>query len=593
MDGKVITANENFLNTLGYRLDEIVGKHHSIFVDPRDVKSPNYRAFWDKLGRGEFDAGKYKRITKEGEDIWIQAAYNPIFDLEGKPYKVVKFATDITAVEKEGNETRAKVEAISRSQAVIEFELDGTIIAANDAFLSVMGYTRDEIVGKHHRMFATPAFAKSPEYQHHWDRLRNGEFIEGHFERVAKNGDPVWIQASYNPLFDLDGNPYKVVKFASDVTQVELERKRNEEERARKAAEQAAVVSALASGLQSLSDGDLTSQIQQTFADEYEQLRMDFNAAVTKLSEAMRGVVLNADGIRTSAGEISQAADDLSRRTEGQAATLEQTAASLEELTASVKGAAEGADKANRVVSEAKRNAEESGEVVREAVSAMAEIEKSSEQISQIISVIDDIAFQTNLLALNAGVEAARAGDAGRGFAVVASEVRALAQRSSDAAKEIKTLISTSSQHVGRGVDLVGQAGKALHEIVDSVTNIHDLVSTIASSAKEQSTGIGEINVAVNQLDQVTQQNAAMVEESTAASHSMAQEAEELARMVAAFKTDAAVSSVTGQVHKPAKPQAKQTVSVQRERATKFATQQAAVLKVNGSGGGDDNWEDF
>lgn len=590
LDGTIVTANENFLGAVGYRLDEIVGKHHSIFMDPKEAATPAYRAFWEKLGKGEFDAGKYKRITKSGEEIWIRAAYNPILDGNGKPFKVVKFASDITATEIESNENRAKVNAISRSQAVIEFELDGTIITANDAFLSVMGYSRDEIVGKHHRMFADAAYAKSAEYQHHWDRLRNGEFIEGHFERVAKNGDPVWIQASYNPLLDLEGNPYKIVKFASDVTQVELERKRNEEERARKAAEQAAVVSALASGLQSLSDGDLTSQISQTFAEEYEQLRIDFNSAVSKLSEAMRGVVLNADGIRTSAGEISQAADDLSRRTEGQAATLEETAASLEELTASVKGAAEGADKANRVVSEAKRNAEESGEVVREAVDAMAEIEKSSEQISQIISVIDDIAFQTNLLALNAGVEAARAGDAGRGFAVVASEVRALAQRSSDAAKEIKTLISTSSQHVGRGVDLVGQAGKALHEIVESVTNINDLVSTIATSAKEQSTGIGEINVAVTQLDQVTQQNAAMVEESTAASHSMAQEAEELARMVAAFKTDAAVSSVTGEVHKPVKAQPQQNVAAQRERAAKFATQQAAALKVNG---GDDDWEDF
>ncbi|MAW78889.1 MAG: chemotaxis protein [Parvularcula sp.] len=595
LEGKIVDANRLFLDTVGYELDEIVGRHHSMFMDPRDAATPEYKEFWRNLARGEAQSGKFKRISKAREDVWIQGSYSPILDEDGKPYKVIKFAVDITEMEKEINEVRAKVTAINRSQAVIEFELDGTILTANDAFLSVMGYSRDEIVGKHHRMFACPDFAKSPEYQHHWDRLRNGEFIEGKFERVAKNGDAVWIQASYNPLFDLDGNPYKVIKFASDVTQIELERKRNEEERARKAAEQATVVSALASGLQSLSEGDLTSQIQQAFAEEYEQLRLDFNAAVTKLSDAMRGVVLNADGIRTSAGEISQAADDLSRRTEGQAATLEETAASLEELTASVKGAAEGADKANRVVSEAKRNAEESGEVVREAVAAMSEIEKSSEQISQIISVIDDIAFQTNLLALNAGVEAARAGDAGRGFAVVASEVRALAQRSSDAAKEIKTLISTSSQHVGRGVDLVGQAGKALHEIVDSVTNINDLVSTIATSAKEQSTGIGEINVAVNQLDQVTQQNAAMVEESTAASHSMAQEAEELARMVAAFKTDAAVSSVTGEVHKPARPQqnAKQSVAAQRERAAQFATQQATALKVNGSGGGDDNWEDF
>lgn len=658
LEGKILHANKNFLDVTGYSLNEIIGRHHSIFVDRKEASSPAYKAFWEKLGNGEFDTGKYKRVTKAGEDIWIQAAYNPILDGNGKPFKVVKFATDITESEIATNENSAKISAISRSQAVIEFDLDGNITTANDAFLSVMGYSLNEIVGKHHRMFVDEEFSKSSDYHHHWERLRNGEFVEGKFKRVSKDGEEVWIQASYNPLFDLDGKPYKIVKYASDVTQVEFERRRNEEERARKAEEvrtvidrvgaalrrlsdedysqtiddafpeefeqvradinraigkmaeaerqrelndqqmakareeQNEVVQALASALESLSEGDLAIEIEKAFPEEFDQLRLDFNSAISKLCDAMRGVVICADGIKTGAGEITQAADDLSRRTEGQAATLEETAASLEELTVGVKAAAEGADRANQVVGEAKRNAEESGEVVRQAVSAMAEIEKSSEQISQIISVIDDISFQTNLLALNAGVEAARAGDAGLGFAVVAKEVGALAQRSSTAAKEIKVLIKTSSQHVEHGVDLVGQAGKALTEIVSSVTNINELVSAIATSSKEQSTGIGEINVAVNQLDQVTQQNAAMVEQSTAASHSMAQEAQELAAMVAAFKTDHAISSVTGK----AQPSKKKTDDAKPQAAAKAPASAVVASHQTTSGktaNGADNWEDF
>jgi methyl-accepting chemotaxis protein len=254
----------------------------------------------------------------------------------------------------------------------------------------------------------------------------------------------------------------------------------------------------------------------------------------------MRGVIENADLIQGEASEISSAADDLSARTERQAATLEQTASALDELTSSVKSAAEGAAHANSLVDTARENAEASGDVVREAVDAMGEIEASSQQISKITGVIDEIAFQTNLLALNAGVEAARAGEAGRGFAVVASEVRALAQRSSDAAKEIAGLISSSSTHVKRGVGLVGQAGDALGGIEKSVADIHNFVAEIAVSARQQSSGLAEINIAVTKLDQVTQQNAAMFEQTTAASHSLTQEAETLSATVAQFHIDRA-----------------------------------------------------
>lgn len=297
------------------------------------------------------------------------------------------------------------------------------------------------------------------------------------------------------------------------------------------------MVQELSNRLALLSQGDLSVQIHENFPEGYEQLRLDFNATVTTLHGIVEQVVETSGSIRNGADEISQASDDLSHRTESQAATLEETAAALDELTASVKSAADGARSVEDTMGAAGTEAERSGQVVQDAVAAMSEIEQSSRHISQIISVIDDISFQTNLLALNAGVEAARAGEAGRGFAVVASEVRALAQRSSDAAMEIKTLISDSSKQVDGGVKLVGNAGTALESIVGQVSHITTLVSGIAEGAAEQSTGLYEINTGMTQLDQVTQQNAAMVEEATAASHLLKSDAAKLTELMSHFKT--------------------------------------------------------
>ena len=292
----------------------------------------------------------------------------------------------------------------------------------------------------------------------------------------------------------------------------------------------------LASGLARLMDGDLTYRIDTLFAPKTEKLRSDFNSAVEKLQQTMQSLRTKIDAMHLGSGEISAAADDLSRRTEQQAASLEETAATLDEITTTVKNTAQGALHARDVVSGAKSNADESGEVVRQAITAMGGIETSSRQIGQIIGVIDEIAFQTNLLALNAGVEAARAGDAGRGFAVVASEVRALAQRSAEDAKEIKGLISASATQVAQGVDLVGATGKALGRIVTQVAEIDTVVSGIAGSAQEQATALHQVNTALNQMDQVTQQNAAMVEETTAAAHMLNEESDEAARLVSRFQ---------------------------------------------------------
>ncbi len=319
---------------------------------------------------------------------------------------------------------------------------------------------------------------------------------------------------------------------------IENERYAGEAARSELQRQQQAVVAALAGGLDRLSKGDLTGRMNEVFTEEYEKLRGDFNATAESLQSALRTINIATDEISTGTDQIAHASDDLSRRTEQQAASLEETAAALNLITATVKAMAASAKQASAVVVTARSAAESSGEIVMQAVDAMGQIKSSSIQIGNIIGVIDEIAFQTNLLALNAGVEAARAGDAGRGFAVVASEVRGLAQRSAEAAKEIKTLISASSGQVESGVILVDRTGAALKDIVARVVEMDGLVHQISSAAQEQSTGLAEINIAMGQMDQVVQQNAAMVEESTAAAHALKSETQDLSTMVGRFRLD-------------------------------------------------------
>ncbi|MCA0928277.1 methyl-accepting chemotaxis protein [Ruegeria profundi] len=365
------------------------------------------------------------------------------------------------------------------------------------------------------------------------------------------------------------------------------EARKAEEERNQHQREQEEVVKELSIGLRRLSAGDFSQPITVPFRSDHEQLRQDFNTTMQTLNATVVEVINTSNSIRQGAAEISQASEDLSHRTESQAATLEQTAAALDEMTASVKSAAEGAKSVEVTMTESRKEAEDSGAVVQNAVAAMTEIEESASHISQIIGVIDDIAFQTNLLALNAGVEAARAGDAGRGFAVVASEVRALAQRSSEAAMEIKTLIGNSSKQVERGVDLVGKAGEALNRIVDRVGHISQMVSEIADGAAEQSTGLGEINIGVTQLDEVTQQNAAMVEESSASSHLLNSDAAKLSELVARFRVETEFDEPQSTVVEIKRPTAH---GADWGPNTKV---EARPIAVNGQLDGPEVWQEF
>jgi methyl-accepting chemotaxis protein len=522
LTGKITAVNDNFAAVTGYSKQEIIGQHHQMFVEAAYKNSPEYKKFWDKLGRGEADEGQYKRVGKGGKDIWLQASYNPIFDAEGKPFKVVKYATDITAEKLRNADFAGQISAISKVMGVIEFDLTGKITAVNDNFAAVTGYSKQEIIGQHHQMFVEAAYKNSPEYRHFWDKLGHGEADDGQYKRVGKGGKEVWLQASYNPIFNDEGKPFKVVKYATDISA--------------KVAEALAMSQAVhetAEVVAATKAHDLTQRIETANKQgEIKQLCEGVNEIVDTMSNILSTIKAAGETINSAASEISLGNNDLSQRTEEQASSLEETASSMEEIATNVKNNAENAKLAHGMTDQANDIATKGGEVFGKVVATMTEITESSSRIEEIISVIDGIAFQTNILALNAAVEAARAGEQGRGFAVVASEVRNLAQRSASAAKEIKVLINDSAEKVANGSQFVEQASGTMEEIVSVISKFSQLIGEITVASVEQSSGIEQINLAVSQMDEVTQQNAALVEEAAAAAMSLLTQAEKLQETV-------------------------------------------------------------
>jgi methyl-accepting chemotaxis protein len=980
MDGTIVDANDLFLDAMGYTLDEVKGKHHSMFVEPNYGKSHEYKEFWEVLNKGEFESGEFKRIGKNGKEVWIQATYNPILDEQGKPYKVVKFATDVTQQTLKNADFLGQVEAISKSQATIEFNMDGTIITANDLFLGAMGYNLDEVVGKHHKIFLVPGYEKTPDYAEFWAALNRGEYQAKEYKRIGKGGKEVWIQASYNPIMDPSGTPYKVVKYATDITEqtalfhsasrmqaavegsqtalmmvdrdlritycndatytllrkleptmrtvwfdfrgtkefmigkciddfhknpahqrkllgdvsnlphstnikigdktVELnvcsiinsegkhvgsalewddvtEKVKSQNDVARmegamhssgtasmmvdreliityvnpatmhllkeletiminiwpdfeatrefmigkciddfhaNPAHQrkllndpnnlpfqaniklgdntislnvAAIMDAndnyvgsslewsdvtkqvkaeveigrlvsatqgmtvnmmmadpdgninylnpavmnmltkrekeiqvalpnfavdkvlgsnydifhanpahqqnilkpenlpytasirvaslhftltaiplysesgihlgsavewvdntesvnaqeqvenlineavlgnlkeridansfdgfmknLATSINTMLDtvvepmdncklvltemasGNLQKRMDGQYNGSFEELQTAINTTIDNLRNMVGEIMESSSHVSTSSREISQGNTDLSQRTEEQASSLEETASSMEELTATVKENSDAARKANRLSLTTMQQAESGGKVVEDAIIAMKEINNASREISDIIGVIDEIAFQTNLLALNAAVEAARAGDQGRGFAVVAAEVRNLAQRSASAAKDIKSLISNSVDKVNQGTELVNDSGQKLSEIVDSVRNVTGLVSEISDASGEQANGIEEINQAITQMDNMTQQNSALVEEAAAAAEALTEQAGNMLELMSYFKTGNESGAKSSDIISP--------VASKRSRVSRSKSKPV-----------DDEWEEF
>lgn len=503
MDGSIIDANDIFLSTMGYSMVEIKGKHHSMFVDRETSGSAEYSQFWQRLNAGEFLSAEYRRIGKNNKEVWLQAVYSPILDANGKPFKVVKYASDITQNKIMNADFKGQIEAISKSQAVIEFNMDGIIQSANENFLKTMGYTFEEIKGRHHKMFVDSEYEKSTEYSEFWNHLRSGKFLVAEYKRIAKGGVEVYLQASYNPILDMNGHPFKVVKYATDITSRKL------------------AVAAISETLLQLSQGNLGARVNGEFDKEFTVLQEALNSTMERLNSTMLNVLNASEQLQSAAEQLSATVQSISQSATEQAASVEETSSSLEEMISTIAQNAENAKTTDGLANKSAGEAEEGGQSVQETLEAM-------KLISEKISIIEEIAYQTNLLALNAAIEAARAGEHGKGFAVVASEVRKLAERSQGAAQEISSLAISS-------VQIAEQAGHLLSVIVPNIKKTADLVQEISYSSEQQKTGVDQINSAIRQLDLVAQQNASASEQLAATAEEMNGQAESLVSIMNYF----------------------------------------------------------
>ncbi|MFD1881452.1 methyl-accepting chemotaxis protein [Paracoccus pacificus] len=529
--GRILRINDIGLKITGYQRDQLLGQPLTDLLALSDAKGGELVGFWTDLRQGRGQCGEYRGTGRDGQRIYLNASFVPLRDDAGQIAHITCFAVDVTGAKTAALAATRQIDALQRAQAFIEFTPAGEIVTANANFLKVMGYTLEEIQGRHHRMFCDPDHARSPEYELLWDDLSNGRFRIGEFRRVCKGNRPVWIVASYNPILDNAGKVQKIVKYASDVTEAKL------------------AIEELVSGLERMSHGDLTIRLSEKVAGDFAGVRDSFNFSMESFTAMVNDIRRRADEMNGEAGEISRGAVDLARRGESQAASLEQTAAAVEQISGNVSMTSQAACEADQLARGAQDSVLKGAEIVAQAMAAMERIDQHTRHMAKFTRVIDTFAFQTNLLSINAAVEAARAGEVGRGFAVVANEVRNLAQQSAKASQNIAELISKSETEVKTGVDLVRAAGTSLDAIRGSMSDMVQNIAGIAHATTEQATGVREVSEALSQLDNVNQANLSLSDRYANAATSLGTQIEELTQVLSAFQTGqkaAAVRSILG-----------------------------------------------
>ncbi len=570
MDGTVVTANENFLKALGYTLEEIKGKHHSMFVDESYRQSADYKEFWAKLNRGEYQAAEYKRIGKYGKEVWIQASYNPILDLNGKPTKVVKFATDVTPQKLKNADYQGQIAAIGKAQAVIEFNMDGTVITANENFLKALGYTLEEIKGKHHSMFVDETYRQSAEYKEFWLKLNRGEYQAAEYLRIGKGGKQVWIQASYNPILDLNGKPFKVVKYATDITaeknalnamvadaimlsKAAIEGKLTTRADAsqhkgdyRKVVQgvndtlDAVIKPVQEAGevLKKIAAGDLKARVVGNYQGDHAEIKQNINEMTEGLQTNMQSIAQNAQSLASASEQLQTTSQQMSANAEETSAQANVVSAGAEQVNRNLQTVATGTEEMTASIREIAKSAHESAKVATGAVKVaedtnqiVSKLGESSTEIGQVIKVITSIAQQTNLLALNATIEAARAGEAGKGFAVVANEVKELAKQTAKATEDISRKIEAIQTDTKSAVGAIGQISEVIRQVNDISNTIATAVEEQNATTNEMARNVGEAAKGSNEISKNISGVAEAAKSTTQGASDSAKAAETLAQM--------------------------------------------------------------